>query len=614
MQSNYKPSHILRRLLCCCLCVLFCACVSDAKNGQEASTPGTPEIHADETGTILFKNQTLFTVHLVRGSGRTDVVTIAPGSSESVANIFGVAEDYYPLFDIPLTASYSLSRVRPADNDFYFRIDNNVTRQEIVITSPESLSDTSAYILFTNASRSGGVSLSQNASNSWMTGINFPDAKSNVNVGETLVFRVNPRDLQSLRVNPLNISFGEMVYRDGYVYTIIFDGTTATLTDSRPLQHIGESTWVRHIANATGPAILLPENNSVRFFAPAGRNLVRHDFDSAGNETRQVLSGDSFTLKFASQASDACLVSGYEEQPNGDLLPIARVIGEDGTLRHDLTPSQQPQIRTAYYSSAAHNDNSLWLFSGGAAESRYFGYAAYVRLVRLSSTGFTPVWELTLRDFKAFDPSINCGPVTAAAYNPIKRNWIIAGDVLEYDSLRRPVKRSFVAELDDNGKLQSFDSSFMSLSINKILVLPDGAVYLAGEELSSGVIRAALVKYSPGSKQEWKAPNQSAAYSFYDDAILDITENRMILAGTLSAKAETGQGGVPFIEAINLENGALIWRRELSAPPFTGASIVTGLSQALGFGFVLSLSGMDDYYTEPFIIARVNSQGVLLQE
>jgi len=183
---------------------------------------------------------TPFTVHLVRGSGRVDAGTVAPGSSLSVINTFGSAEDYYPLFDIPMTDAWSIERLRPDDRNFYFRIDNTLARQEIDITVPANLSETGVYVVFENNSRSGGVSITRNNSIDRLTGINFPAGKDNINVGEAIVIRDNnPQEISNYRVTPNNINFGQIRYQPGYVYSFSFDGTRVTQTDARPLNEIG---------------------------------------------------------------------------------------------------------------------------------------------------------------------------------------------------------------------------------------------------------------------------------------------------------------------------------------------------------------------------------------
>jgi len=219
----------------CCffgsLLIFLAACASS----------GPPVTENQTGGTILFVNKSSFTVHIVRGSGRIDVVTLAPSSSAEVPNEHGTVENYYPLFDIPITRTFSISKASPLERDNYFQIDNTKNYQEIEIAAPKGFNDNSAYILFTNNSKGGGVSLSRNEAAGYMTGINFPDGKFNVNEGETMLYRVNPQELQSLRINPINLVFGEIAYQPSFVYSFTFDGNEAFPIEARPLTAIGQN-------------------------------------------------------------------------------------------------------------------------------------------------------------------------------------------------------------------------------------------------------------------------------------------------------------------------------------------------------------------------------------
>jgi hypothetical protein len=78
----------------------------------------------------------------------------------------------------------------------------------------------------------------------------------------------------------------------------------------------------------------------------------------------------------------------------------------------------------------------------------------------------------------------------------------------------------------------------------------------------------------------------------------------------MRARSSGGVGGIPFVDAVNPDTGALLWREELTASSFRGASLVTSISQAPEYGFALALSGVEDNFPgQPFMIARINSFG-----
>ena len=572
--------------------------------------------------TIRFINRTPFTVRLVRGSGRIDAASIAPRSEAVIPNDFDQAETYYPLFDIPLAAGYSLAGLRPDDRDMYYQIDRAKDRQEIEIPVPAGFSDTGAYIVFTNNATSGGVFLSRNENAGRMTGINTAEAKSNVNAGETLVYRENPGELKRLRLNPGNAVFGAMAYRPGYVYSFEYNGASVTLIDERPLRRAGESSWAKTITEADGLIWPAPGNGNTSFFVPTARGLARHDYDSAGVGGAPVSAGERFEIAHAGRAGDGFLLAGYAQTGN-NFRPITLIQGEDGATRGaPLSPSARRDRYSAYYLSAAAKDaaanDGAWLLAGGADSglNRPDGYRPYLRLIKRDSGGaLVPVWEIGGDEFNAIASGNQCGPISAAAYDPARDRWLAAGKTLEWDMYGNSLGNSWLAIINAAGTIQHIDTAFKGLDINKILTGPGGSWYIAGEERKGGESYAFCVKYSGDGRELWRLAGQPPSYSYVQDAVLDGERQRIVLAGTMRAADPGGQGGVPFTEGLDAETGKSLWRVELKAPALSGTSIVTGVTLAPDYGYILTLSGIaDNDFARPFGVARINSQGKIINE
>jgi hypothetical protein len=283
-------------------------------------------------------------------------------------------------------------------------------------------------------------------------------------------------------------------------------------------------------------------------------------------------------------------------------------------LINALAASTKQDRRQAYFLSLAKDDGTTYLAAGGADSGRNTGdaYIAYVRAIRDDASRLTPLWELGPAEFENFASQNNirakCGPINSAAYDTKRNRWLITGDTLA-------VKGSYLAEIADvngQGVIQKINTSFKNISFYKIASGEDGAYYIAGEEEKAGDVYAFVIKFDADGKLLWRQRNQAPPNSFYQDAVLDAENGQIVLAGTMNAKAESGAGGTPFIEGIGIDNGALIWREELNAEPFSGTSLVTGIEKAPGYGFVLSLSGItNNYYSKPFVLARVNARGKL---
>jgi hypothetical protein len=202
------------------------------------SALGITALYAQSAGETRFINNTSFVVHIVAGSGRTTVCTIDPHSAGTGRGGFGTAEYFYPVFEVPLTSTFRLRDVRPADSNFFYQVDDRRSRTAVTIDAVPPLNDNASYIVLVNNSRTGGVSIARTASSRLLR----IDAggSDNVNAGERGVFRVNPRDNNDMRiVSPVNIAFSPIVYQPSFSYTFIFDGTDITLIDARPLHAIG---------------------------------------------------------------------------------------------------------------------------------------------------------------------------------------------------------------------------------------------------------------------------------------------------------------------------------------------------------------------------------------
>jgi len=153
------------------------------------------------------------------------------------------------------------------------------------------------------------------------------------------------------------------------------------------------------------------------------------------------------------------------------------------------------------------------------------------------------------------------------------------------------------------------------MEIYKILAGTDGGYYLAGQEQKGDGTYAALINYDVNNKELWRlSSGQPPSNSYYYAALLDTGNSRIVLAGTLQADDEYGNGGKPFIESVDTATGILDWREILSGSAFTGINIVTAVSAAPDYGYVLALSGINNgYINKPYKIARVNSRGKYME-
>jgi hypothetical protein len=454
--------------------------------------------------------------------------------------------------------------------------------------------------------------------------------------GETPVFRIerdSRHDSYFIRDSGKNIPLAlPPVVENNYLYSFEYSSAGAVLADSRPLSRIGESAWVKTIPDARLPMALAAADGRLYLFASTDRGLNRYDFDSAGNGGAPVGSGGGFDITFAARAADGFFIAGYEADGR-DYRPLARIHKEDGALISSLALSARPDCRSAYFltaslrgeassrGAASSGGEAAWLVAGGGGNLT--GYTAYVRLVMEESGALRALWELAGDDFNTNDPAVKCGPVKAAVYDPRGDRWLVSGGTIEFDSLRRPVPGSYIAGISGGGVIEFIDPSFKDMSFNKITVDSDGAWYLAGEEQRGNETLAALVKFSADGGQLWRSFGPPP-HSYYQDAVIDGKNKRIVLGGVMRAETGSGEGGLPFVQAVStaaiaMADGTSLWLEPLLDQALDGVALVTGICPTPDYGFALALSGIANdetgkaVYAKPFMIARVNSQGALFR-
>jgi hypothetical protein len=538
---------------------------------------------ADGQGIVEFVNDTQFTVKIVRGTGTVYEGTIAPGGSLPVTYNLEKGTIYYPRFYIPITKNYLYPApeeqgLRPADHPYY-QVDGTVKEQRIHIGRPKGFDGDSSFIVFSNNSNAGGVSLESPAG---VLPCLYPGrGKRNVNAGETVVYGISPGGSDNLRVSPGDKNLAPFRVRPSFVYCFSFKDNFVTLTDARPLHRVGEPPWSRTLPDLSSPAVLTAEG--------AGA---------------YALPSADYELKAAGRTAEGgLLTAGFVEQKDG-LIPIARKEAEDGTLRWQLEPSRRADSPSAYYLALAYGGGDLWFAAGGADTgiNEAAGFKAYLRCFRDLGASAALEWELGPGDFT--EP---CGAVKSLSWDAVNRRCLATGDFLNMEG----AAAAYIAFINDKGEILKVDTGFRGFSFSRIISASDGSYYLIGEERKAdGLAYAVLLKYNAEGELLWRTMRQPSAESYYQDAATDEDEGTIVLAGTMNGTDSYGSDGNPFIECVNTADGEREWIKALDEPVFKDVTLAAGIVKAPDYGYVLSLAGITNKtYRTPFIVARVNARG-----
>jgi hypothetical protein len=518
---------------------------------------------------IAFENATPFTVNIVRGTGRTDICTLNPFATETVANDFNETETYYPVFDVALTNSFSVRNLHPADKNVFYQIDNNVKNQKIIITAPVAFDDKFTYIIVSNNSKSGGVSISNKPPNRLLRS-DVSAIKDNLHAGETGVFAINTNVTNDMAVvSPAHINFPPLAYKVAHVYYFTFDGKTIALADARPLAKIGEKGWVKEITSAEKPpfGIYADANIEINGVASLGNDFLLYGSDKENSDARE---------------------------------PVIQKRTESGGLVWSVKPAAQKDSRYAYITSCAGNTKNNTFLGGGAADMQgifYENYAAY--LLAFDQNG-KALWQCGPDDFDKLRPGErpNCGRILSVAYDKKNDLWHFCGELLDETG-------AFAGTIKSSGQKDSLhiETSFDDFLFFKILAAEDGAYYLCGRETKpNGAMQAIVKKYNANNVLLWQTANQIAAPSWHQTALLDGENKQIVVGGSLNGK--------PFLQGIDIESGKETWFALLNDPEFAKTELVAEIVRAPDYGFIVSLCALDDgEKAKPFIVARVNERG-----
>lgn len=401
-----------------------------------------------------------------------------------------------------------------------------------------------------------------------------------------------------------------------HLYTFEYESQTLSLLDGRPLHRIGESAWTETIGESDSRP-LFAGSGAITLLSPASQTISRRSFDSSGREQESSVSlassGGDFTLSAAIPVGEnGTLLAGYTEN-GGGYDPLVSLYAGNGALRSTLAPSDLPEYHSAFFLTAAQKDEDSWLVAGGARDLKGAGYGAYLRMIREEGSGLVCDWELGPGGFNSHTPEDGiCHEISSAVYDKDRGRWLVTG---YYKNMRTGQNGAYLAEVSGAGHIQKLDTSYINMEFNKLSLDAAGSWYLAGQEYKGSGSYAVLIKYGADGIEQWRQQNQPSSHSWYQDAIVDETNRQIVLCGTMRALAEDGSGGVPFIEAVDMETGTPLWREDAETWRRDGAllaetTLALNLSPAPDYGYALILSALaKGEIQKPYILVRVNSQG-----
>jgi hypothetical protein len=447
--------------------------------------------------------------------------------------------------------------LRPSDHTYY-QVDATKKEQWIMIGRPEGFDGDASFIVFSNDSNLGGVSLLSHAG---VLPCLYPGSgKRNVNVGETVVYGIGPGGSDNLRIIPADKSLGSFRVRPSFVYEFLFDGDSVQLIDARPLHRVGEPSWSRETPVPLFPIAEPKDGPSLA--ALAGNRLTWYTLDRDGNLEER----ESF---------------GINENTYVD--PRTMVTLEPGRF-----------------------------IAAGAIDSLAGAFIDPAYTAWFGELGVSPRWETDLDRFETESLS-RYGPVRSLSRDTERDLYRYCGELISWDAwdsegaMPGTYAGSFRL-VEGTALFEEAPAIFEGCSFTQICCAGDGGFYLAGKRQVNGRMVALLRRYNPEGRQHWEVSPPLPGNSWYQCAVIEEEDGRIMLAGTLGASDPTGKGGRPFIQALALEDGAVQWLQILDEDVFRDMNLVTSIAGAHEYGYLIGLAGTGGE-AGPYMTARLNAAG-----
>jgi hypothetical protein len=598
-------------VLCSLLFVLFLSCASTDKTDTVAvetvdaiTSPENSQTEiiqkSDQEITILVDNPTNFNVYF-------DGSQLVRKQSSARVNLL--------IEDATLTSGFDILYEVSLSNtvSIFCKGDHRTIREDqtsFTVTEPKLTESYGTYIILRNGVNNaisfytgGEVNPSWEQRGSPIMGDNLSRTdKREFSPAETVVFKIDrslPQGSLHIRDNRRNIPLIlPSDVQGNYAYTFDYTANGATLTDARPLHRIGESMWRRTIESTGRP--FFAENTNRTITAISADTFGVLDSNGTIIESNSLKGNRSIT-SMNRMSENAYLTAGFEQ--NGIFYSsVLEKRSRDGIVIWKASASLRNDSEYAALLSIVQKENDVWL-AGGMAESHNNAmngfYQPYLKEICDRGNSVEVAWEMGPDDFPDEWEKIRC-----MTYDEKNKRYIIVGDLF---SSSGEDKKSFMAFISEDGKL--LDSFIIdNTTFNQVLCDADGNVYLTGEEVVQNQAYAVIRKFDSSGNPLQFVTRRLSANSYYQTALFDEDTGFLVLGGTSGAETASGNKGRPFVQAIDITNGAEVWFEELSSIA-SGLNLVTGLQKAIDYGFLVSLSGIHDNFSPPYFIARLNSQG-----
>jgi hypothetical protein len=290
--------------------LLSCASVQDFPPDTDTAAVPPP---GEFVFTVPVYNTTLFDIEILDDS------RVIPALSRRAITLPKQLNELTEGYSVTYRVKLSENVIRSVPGD---SIVIKPDQREVVIASP-AFQETDSFIVIHNDSRqvirlkrtSGGAYRNNLAADGVSPGREPELAPGNTNVYLAVTGK-NSFVIETDQEKAFSIPVDE--YSSGTIYSVVFNGTSAVLTDARPLHRIGEKGWVKPLDRAIGmPCLAVDGAGNIHAFS-AVEGGIEHSAFAAADGTEAG--------KTAAAGEDACVYAAIPGQ-GGDFIAA----GSSGT-------------------------------------------------------------------------------------------------------------------------------------------------------------------------------------------------------------------------------------------------------------------------------------------
>ncbi len=520
-----------------------------------------------------------------------------------------------PLHESALYDGWNITYKIPISEKVFYLHAEKITvadRQDILkIKNPKTISETESYILVRNNSTSSIqiTSTGKNYLPVFLEGqINGIFHSSNYYIPGGKSGIVKARNISSLSIK--NDKGIQSILKNGgiqagFVYTYDYDGNSATLMDSRPIEKMTEPTWDCAIPESVSVCRLIRHSDSAALYV-AGTETMRdaHGFP--------LLRGTAGKITLPDNAgADGSFVTYAPLEADGDVQFFDAAISDSGELVAvgQISTEEPRGIIVRYTADGAISDlvaveetvalgalcrrNGASFFAGGIDFS---GNVIVMSVSCEKSLAYNKIASISLSNDEESDGIQLC-------YSETENCVLLAVNFSSQgrfspSRLYKIAKDGAVKEINLQGKIGA---------VSSVILNQDGSIFLTGEAPAAASV---LAVQAEGKSCETKFISPESP-SWISDAWLDEDGGELVVCGMTTQ----GKTRVPFLRAFDTRHFQATGEQSYSAPAFRGMKDAPFLLPCADYGFLVGMSALDadNHRQAPFKIVRVTSSGQITE-